>query len=419
METNPLIPAPVPPASVQLTEAARMQDRMARFVAPTYKRGLALVRGQGAWVWDAEGKQYLDYGGGIAVNVLGHAHPEIAEAVHRQALELVHTSNLYYTGPQGRLAERIVDCMGGGKVFFCNSGAEANEALYKLARRAGSESGRHEIITMLNSFHGRTLAGIAATGQEKVKTGFGPATPGFVHATFNDLASVTAAVTERTIAVLIEGVQGEGGIVPATPEFLLGLRALCDERGLLLMVDAVQCGMFRTGRFQSYERILEDEGADETFRPDAVSMAKSLGGGVPIGASWFAPKWADLLQPGSHGTTYGGTPLACAASLAVFDVIERDGLMQNARRQGELMTARLSVLAAEHPDKVRDVRGFGCLIGVEVAGDAAAAVASLTAHGLITIPSGAHVVRLLPPLNVTDAETEEAMARFAQAVRTW
>jgi acetylornithine aminotransferase/acetylornithine/N-succinyldiaminopimelate aminotransferase len=415
MKEPSFAPEPVPPAIVK-PAVERVAERVDRYVAPTYKRSLSLVRGQGARVWDEAGREYLDFGGGIAVNSLGHAHPAVAEAVAAQARSLVHVSNLYYSGPQGRLAERIVDCFGGGKVFLCNSGAEANEALYKLARRAGSESGRYEIITMKNSFHGRTLAGISATGQDKVKAGFGPLVPGFVHAEFNDLESVRALVNERTIAVLIEGIQGEGGIVPATPEFLLGLRRLCDERDLLLLVDAVQCGMFRTGRFMSWERILEEEDDAEAFRADGVSLAKSLGGGVPIGAAWFGPKWQDLLQPGSHGTTFGGTPIACAAALAVFDTIDRENLAQNARRQGELMTAKLEVQAAAHPGVVRAVRGFGCMLGVEFAGEAAKAVAALAEEGLLTIPSGMHVVRLLPPLNVTDAETGEAMERFGRAV---
>ncbi|WCJ60004.1 aspartate aminotransferase family protein [Fontisphaera persica] len=401
-----------------------------QYVVPSYGRfDLCLTRGRGAWVWDVEGRQYLDLGAGIAVCSLGHAHPELAEALAEQARTLVHVSNLYYHPWQGRLAERLTHLIAPGKVFFANSGAEANEGLYKLARRFGHEEGRFEIITAVNSFHGRTLAGIAATGQDKVKKGFGPSVPGFRHVPFNDLQAVKEAISPATVAVLIEGVQGEGGITPATPDYLLGLRRLCDENRLLLMMDGVQCGYFRTGRFQSFQRILEGISDAEGFLPDAISMAKSLAGGMPMGAFWVRQPYADLLGPGSHATTFGGTPLACAAALKVLDIVERDHLADNARATGDWMKQQLEKLAARFPQWIKSVRGLGFMLGFELADKAeipafAAAdkpaslqmVQRLHEAGVLTIPSGNQVVRLLPPLNLTQEEAALGIGRIGAVV---
>lgn len=400
-----------PPAIVSLVGQHAEDSTRAlfdRYVANTYKRSLVLSHGKGTRVWDANGRSYLDLAGGIAVNALGHAHPRMVRALEEQARKLIHVSNLYYHEPQGLLAERLVKLTGPGKVFFCNSGAEGNEALYKLARRFGHESGRFEIITCLNSFHGRTLAGIAATGQEKIKAGFGPAVPGFVHVPFNDLAAVEKAITPQTAAVLIEGIQGEGGVTPATADFLLGLRALTRKRNLLLMMDAVQCGMFRTGKFQSYERVLENHPAGADFLPDAISMAKSLGGGFPIGAVWMHERVADLLQPGSHGTTYGGTPLACAVALAVLDVIAEENLADNIRARGEQLAAGLETLKKSKPIKL--VRGLGGMLGAEIEGSHLEAVGRLANAGLLIVPAGTNVLRFLPPLNISAEEVDEALA---------
>ena len=289
-------------------------------VMATYGRfDICLDHGNGTYVHDVKGKKYLDIGGGIAVNALGHAHPEIVKTIHEQASKLIHCSNLYYTESQGNLANRLIEYLGeDGKVFFSNSGAEANEGLYKLARAYGQESKRHKIITATNSFHGRTLGGIAATGQDKIKKGFYPMIDGFDHVPFNDLNAMENTIDDQTSAILIEGIQGEGGVTPATPEYLLGLRKLCDEKNILLMFDSVQCGHFRSGRFQSYQRILED--IENTFQPDAISMAKSLGGGIPIGAFWVKEKHSSLLSAGMHGTTYGGNPLSCSIALTILDV---------------------------------------------------------------------------------------------------
>ena len=401
-----------------------------RYVVPSYGRfDLAFARGAGSYVWDLSGKRYLDMGGGIAVNALGHANPEITQALIDQSARLVHTSNLYYHEPQGRLAEQIVRNLATGKVFFCNSGAEANEGLFKLARKFGHEGGRFEILTALNSFHGRTLAGISATGQEKVKKGFEPLVTGFRHVPYNDLEAVRQALSPATVAILIEGIQGEGGITPAAPDYLLGLRAFCNDHKLLLFLDGVQDGHFRTGRFQSFQRLLEGVPGGESFMPDGVSMAKSLGGGFPIGAFWVREPYADVLGPGTHATTFGGTPLGCAVALKVLQVIERDHLAQNARTVGEFLLTRLLQMAASYPHVIKAVRGVGLMVGIEIASDLPAFSASQKAAslqcvnrlhdaGLLTIPSGTQVVRLLPPLNLTQAQAAEAIATIESVVRT-
>jgi acetylornithine aminotransferase/acetylornithine/N-succinyldiaminopimelate aminotransferase len=386
-------------------------------VVPSYARfDLVLERGEGSYVWDVNGNRYLDLGGGIAVCALGHANPEMADALNEQARKLVHVSNLYYNELQGRLAERIVDLIAPGRVFFCNSGAEANEGLFKLARKVGHESGRFEIITTVDSFHGRTLAGIAATGQEKVKKGFDPPVAGFKHVPFNDLAAMRAAVTRSTIAILVEPVQGESGITIASPEYLRGLRALCDEHDLLLFFDEVQAGHFRTGKFQSWQRILEKDDVD--LAPDAVSMAKSLGGGFPIGAFWVREKFCDVLSAGSHATTFGGTPLACAVALKIFEVIERDSLAENARTLGQFLLDQLQTLAGKYPKVLRAVRGLGFMIGIEFQPELAAIdmVKRLHEKGVLTIPAATSVVRLLPPLNLTRAEAEEGLRAIESVI---
>ncbi len=391
-----------------------IQELFAQNVVPSYGRfDLVLERGEGSYVWDANGKRYLDLGGGIAVCSLGHANAEIADALNEQARKLVHVSNLYYTEPQGRLAKRIVDLIAPGRVFFCNSGAEANEGLFKLARKVGQDSQRFEIITATNSFHGRTLAGIAATGQEKIKKGFDPPVAGFKHVPFNDLAAMREAITRSTIAILIEPVQGESGITIATAQYLSGLRALCDQHGLLLLFDEVQAGHFRTGKFQSWQRILEKEDVD--LVPDAVAMAKSLGGGFPMGAFWVRERFGEVLSAGSHATTFGGTPLACAVALKIFEVIERDRLAENARSLGAFIRERLRKVVG---DVVREVRGLGLMIGIEFQSqfDAIDVVKRLHERGVLTVPAGNSVIRLLPPLNLSREEAEEGLRAIESVV---
>ena len=416
-------------ASVQRPTQGEIRELFEQSVVPSYARfDLVLERGEGSYVWDVNGKRYLDLGGGIAVCALGHAHPEITAALNEQSRKLVHVSNLYYNELQGRLAKRVVDLIAPGRVFFCNSGAEANEGLFKLARKVGHDDGRYEIITAFDSFHGRTLAGIAATGQEKVKKGFEPAVAGFKQVPFNDLEAMRAAITKSTIAILIEPVQGESGITIATPEYLIGLRKLCDEHNLLLLFDEVQAGHFRTGKFQSWQRILEAGAveANRPYLPDGVSMAKSLGGGFPIGAFWVRDKFAGFLSPGTHASTFGGTPLACAVALKILDVIERDHLSDNARGTGDFLLTELQALSKKYPNVLRKIRGLGLMIGIEfepnlqaLARDekspAIQIVNRLHEKNLLTVPAATSVTRLLPPLNLSESEAEEGL-RAIEAV---
>ncbi len=401
------------------SQTKRVRELFERNVVPSYARfDLVLERGEGSYVWDVDGRRYLDLAAGIAVCALGHAHPEITKALTEQSQKLIHVSNLYYNELQGRLAKRIVDLIAPGRVFFCNSGAEANEGLFKLARKFGHDEGRYEIITTLDSFHGRTLAGIAATGQEKVKKGFEPAVAGFKHVPFNDLEAMRAAITRSTIAILIEPIQGESGITIAAPDYLIGLRKLCDEHNLLLFFDEVQAGHFRTGKFQSWQRILENEHVD--LLPDAASMAKSLGGGFPIGAFWVREKFSEVLSPGTHASTFGGTPLACAVALKILDVIERDDLAENARRLGDFLISELQTLSTKYSNVLQAVRGFGLIIGLEFEpklpvferkeeSPVIQAVNRLHRAGVLTVPAATSVIRLLPALNLRRTEAEEGL----------
>ncbi|MFZ4483574.1 MAG: aspartate aminotransferase family protein [Chthoniobacterales bacterium] len=395
----------------------------AAHVVPSYGRfPLTLARGAGARVWDENDRAYLDFTSGIAVNSLGHAHPAMQAALAGQAAKLIHTSNLFLTRPQAELAALLGSFIAEpGRIFFSNSGAEANEGLYKLARKHGSAHDRYEIISLEGSFHGRTLASIAATGQHKIKVGFGPAVPGFVNVPAN-LESIAAALSPRTAAILVEPIQGEGGVRVLPADFLRGLRALCDEHGLLLLFDEVQCGLGRTGHWCGWHTC----GATDVM-PDAISWAKGIGGGFPLGAFWVrehsganSQKLSELLGPGSHGTTYGGSPLACAAALCVLNTIAGENLMANATARGAQL--RAAVAALESP-LVREIRGAGLLLGMEIsdfrwkdqtAADASPAARRLTLklleHGLLVVPAGEQVIRLLPPLNVTAAECDEAVA---------
>jgi acetylornithine/succinyldiaminopimelate/putrescine aminotransferase len=349
---------------------------------------------------------------------------------------LIHTSNLYFTRPQGELAKRLVEIVGTpGKVFFSNSGAEANEALIKLARKYGNDekrksaTARFEIITFEQSFHGRTMAGISATGQEKVKAGFAPLLPGFRHLPFKDLAAVERGISEQTVAILVEAIQGEGGINPATPEFLIGLRRLCDEHGLLLMFDEIQCGLGRTGNWSGWKTIAPE------LVPDAVSWAKAIGGGFPLGASWFRSKsfvrqdgseglLCDVLQPGNHATTYGGTPLACSVALAVLDTIRSNGLIEKSASLGAFIANELAAIPG-----ISAVRGKGLLIGIELDSrfeslsdgkrlPSQIVVNRLMENGLLTIPAGPKVIRLLPPLIVSKEEVQQALEIIQLTLRS-
>lgn len=405
----------------------KIKSRIDAHVIPTYARfPIALTHGEGCHVFDADGKRYLDLGAGIATACLGHGHPEVAAALAEQASKLTHVSNLYYTEPQGLLAEKLVALAGGsGKVFFCNSGAEANEALYKLARLRGADAGQFEILTTLGSFHGRTLAGIAATGQPKVKEGFAPAVEGFRHLPYGDLEAMCEAISPATGAILVEPIQGESGVNCASPDYLLGLRELCDERNLLLLLDEVQCGHFRTGNFFGWQTIMA---AHAEFAPDACSMGKSIAAGLPMGAIWASAPLQDLLGPGTHGTTFGGTPLVSTSALKAIEIIERDGLAQNATEIGNYLAEQIGQLIAHHPNVLREVRGLGLMIGVELTEGVAAFAESkrpasvqiverLHTAGLLTIPAGARVFRLLPPLNISKQDADEGLAIIESVIK--
>jgi len=417
------------PSTLVGNDAAAVQALFQQNVVPSYGRfDIVLSHGSGIYVYDLAGRRYLDLGGGIAVSTLGHAHPAITEALVEQSRKLIHCSNYYYHEPQGRLAQALVSLIGPGKCFFCNSGGEANEGLFKLARKFGHDEGRFEVITTLNSFHGRTLAGIAATGQEKVKKGFEPQVTGFRQVPYNDLAAMRAAISPATAAILVEGIQGEGGILPATPDYLLGLRQLCDEKKLLLLMDEVQCGHFRSGRFHSFQRILEGVPGGEKFLPDGISMAKSLGGGFPIGAFWVRAPYADLLSAGSHGSTFGGSPLACAVALKILEVIQREKLADNARQVGGYFKSGLEQLAQKYPGVIQTVRGLGLMLGIELTpnipnlpGDSSKTQAVrfvnlLHAAGMLAIPAGAQIMRFLPPLNLRQSEAEEGLKLIESVV---
>jgi len=387
---------------------AEIADLQKKHLIPTYAPQLALVKGTGTKVWDAEGNEYLDFLAGIAVLNVGHCHPNVVKAIQEQAATLMHVSNLYYNEKQPQLAKALSEKAGGGKCFFCNSGAEANEGLIKLARLWGSAQGKYEVITMKNSFHGRTLATLTATGQEKVQKGFSPLPEGFTYAEFNNLESCRNAVTEKTAAILVETVQGEGGIIPANPEFIKGLRKLCDEKSLLLLFDEVQAGMGRTGKWFGFQNY--------TVQPDAFSLAKGLGNGFPIGAIVAAPNIADVFQPGHHATTFGGTPLACAAALAVVETIEQENLLENAEAMGALLLSELQKIAEQY-DWIECARGCGLMVGLVLNDSALPLQKKLQEKGLLTLATAVRVLRMLPPLTVTADEIEQAVALVAEACK--
>ena len=366
-----------------------------------------LVRGEGTQVWDAENRRYLDFTSGIAVNTLGHCHPRWVERLEAQLKELGHVSNLFHIREQGELARRLCARAGEGKVFFCNSGAEANEFLIKLARlhgrrRSGGEEGRvYKVITAQNAFHGRTFGGMSATPQAKVREGFGPLLEGFRHANFNDAESFAALMDDSVAAVLLETIQGEGGIHPAESAFLREIRELCSARKILLLIDEVQCGIGRSGHFFAYE--------EAGIQPDAIGMAKGLAGGFPIGAAWVREPFADLFSPGSHGTTYGGNPLACAAALAVLDVMEEENLLDRVSIQSRPWHEALLAVVEKHPEHLLTVRGKGYHTALVVKGDPAPWIVRLRENGLLTVRGGMDAIRLMPPLTVSAQDLDTSV----------
>ena len=385
-------------------DVAQVKEWDDAHVMHTYARlPVTFVRGQGARLYDAEGKEYLDFLAGIAVNGLGHCHPRLVRAIQEQAATLIHTSNLYLTAPQAQLAAKLAEISDFERVFFCNSGAEANEAAIKIARKYGKAhggAGKYHIITAHRSFHGRTLATVTATAQPKYQEPFAPLVPGFHYVPFNDIGALEQAVTDETCAVLLEPIQGEGGVYPAHKPYLEAARALCDKHQALLIFDEVQCGMGRTGRWWAYQHY--------GVVPDVMTLSKSLGGGIPIGACLARGGAAATLVPGDHGSTFAGNPLAARAALAVIETIEEEHLLANAHAMGEYFVHRLQEPALR--PKVRDIRAVGLMLGVElVAPDAKRVLRESLEHGLILNAIGDHVLRLLPPLIITREDVDQAI----------
>jgi acetylornithine/N-succinyldiaminopimelate aminotransferase len=365
----------------------------------------ALVRGEGARVWSDDGREFLDFGSGIAVNSLGHAHPHLVEALNGQAAKLWHTSNLYRIPGQERLAERLTAASFADQVFFCNSGAEAMECAIKMVRKYHSAKGqteRYRIITFEGAFHGRTLATIAAGGQEKHLNGFGPKVDGFDQVAFGDLDAVRADITDDTAAILIEPVQGEGGIRPAPPQFLKALRAICDERGLLLVFDEVQTGMGRSGKLFAHQLA--------GVTPDIMGVAKAIGGGFPLGACLATEEAASGMSVGSHGSTYGGNPLAMAVGNAVLDLMLADGFLERVREASRSLNQKLAGVVGNHPDVFEGVQGEGLLLGLKCKPPVGDVMNMATKHGLLTVQAGNNVLRLAPPLIISDDDINEAAA---------
>ncbi len=385
-----------------------LKDDAAKYLMQTYSRQpLSIVRGRGSKVYDLEGREYLDFVAGIAVNVLGHGHPDLVRAIQRQAAQLIHTSNLYYTEPQVKLAHLLVDHSFADRVFFCNSGAEANEAAIKLARRYGHERhgpNRFEIITMKNSFHGRTLAMVTATGQEKVQKGFEPLMPGFTYAPFNDFSAIESMVNEKTAAIMLEPIQAEGGVYVAGREYLKSLRNLCTQQDILLIFDEIQTGMGRTGTLFAYEQL--------GVQPDIMTLAKGLAGGVPIGACLAKDSVAAAFTPGSHASTFGGNPLACAAALAVCRILLDGHVLDNAKRMGEYLAKGLADCKDRHR-VVQEVRGLGLLQGIELTIDARTLVAEALARGVLVNAANERVLRFVPPLIITQQEVDRLLDLLA------
>ena len=371
----------------------------------TYRRyPVVFTRGRGMKLWDSEGREYLDFVAGIAVCSLGHAHPAVTRAMQEQAERLVHVSNLYYIEAQIEYARLLTENCALKKVFFCNSGAEANEGAIKLARKFGNDSSsgmRNEIISMIASFHGRTMATITATGQEKFQQGFHPLLPGFKYAPFNDLETLAGMITERTCAVLVEPIQAEGGIRLPAPGYFAGLRKLCDERNILLILDEVQVGMGRTGSLFAYEQ--------EGIIPDIITMAKAMGNGFPLGATLAGEKVAAAFEPGSHASTFGGNPLGMAAARATLEILLSEGIIQECRNKGSYLMARMKELQARHK-LIKEVRGRGLLVGVELNGEAAVIIARAMKRGLLIASAGPNVLRFVPPLIATKQDIDQATA---------
>ncbi len=396
-----------PSASPSSQETIEQFDR---YVIPNYRRfPVCLVRGEGSWIWDAEGNRYLDFFPGWGCNLLGHCPPRIVEAVRDQVGRLIHVPNTWYMEAQGALAEALSTRSFGGQCFFCNSGAEANEAAIKLARLFGHERGRFKIVTMEGGFHGRTYAALTATAQPKYHAGCGPMVPGFVYVPYNDLGAVAEVLDDQTAAVLVEPIQGEGGINVPSSDYLAGLRQLCDRRGVLLILDEVQTGMGRTGRWFAYQH----QGAV----PDILTCAKALAGGLAAGVMIARPAVASALKPGMHASTFGGNPIACRAALAAIETIEAEELLERGLAIGERFRARFEALRDALPGLVRDIRIRGTMIGLDLTVDATEFVAEALKRRLLINATHGHVLRLLPALTITDEQIDEGCSILTDILR--
>jgi acetylornithine/N-succinyldiaminopimelate aminotransferase len=415
--------ATISPDSGSVTSSPFDADSFNEAVMSTYARfPLALERGAGCRVWDTQGREYLDFVAGIATCTLGHAHPVMVEAVTRQIQKLHHVSNLYYIPEQGELAKWLVDHSCADRVFFCNSGAEANEAAIKLARKYAHtvlEIEKPIILTANASFHGRTLATVTATAQPKYQKYFDPLVPGFDYVNYNDINAVEVAISEldegdyRVAAILIEPLQGEGGVRPGDVAYFKKLRQICDETGILLIFDEVQVGMGRSGKLWAYEHL--------GVEPDIFTSAKGLGGGIPIGAM-MSKKFCDVFQPGEHASTFGGNPFVCGVALSVCQTLERENILQNVQDRGEQLRTGLRAIAAKYPQHIGEVRGWGLINGLELRADiqltAADIVNAAIKEGLLLVPAGPKVVRFVPPLIVTEAEVNTALEAVEKAIAT-
>ncbi len=381
------------------------------YVMKTYLPDLLLTKGKGMKLWDSKGNEYLDFTSGIGVCNLGHCHPDINIAISKQIGKLIHTSNLFINEQQPQLAEKLVTrAFGKGVAFFANSGAEANEGMIKLARKYGFDKGKNEIIVMDESFHGRTLATLAATGRRKYRHGFSPDMPGFLHVPFNNIDVLKRAISDKTTAILLEPIQGEGGVVPASQKFLEEVRIICDEKDILLLFDEVQCGIGRTGFFyghQAYDVV-----------PDALSLAKGLGNGFPIGAFLVKDKFKNVLSAGSHASTFGGTPLACATANAVVNIIEDKKILENTCKQSKYLFESLNKLKEKH-DCICEVRGKGLMVGIVLDRPLGNLLIKLRDDGLLALPAGENILRLLPPLIVSEIDINQALSVIDKALTNY
>jgi acetylornithine/N-succinyldiaminopimelate aminotransferase len=397
-------------AQVEQQSSAETIAQFDRYVIPNYRRyPVCLVRGEGSWVWDAEGQRYLDFFPGWGCNLLGHCPPRIVEAVREQVGQLIHVPNTWYIEAQGAFAQALAERSFQGQCFFCNSGAEANEAAIKLARARGASAGRFKIITAEGGFHGRTYAALTATAQPKYHAGFEPMVPGFAYVPYDDLDAVARAIDDQTAAVMVEPIQGEGGINIPSADYLPGLRALCDERGVLLILDEVQTGMGRTGEWFAYQHT--------GIAPDILTCAKALAGGVAAGVMIASREVAQSLKPGMHASTFGGNPLAYRTGLATVETIEQDGLLERGKAIGERFRGHFEAIRGERPELVRDIRVLGVMIGLDLTVDAAGVVSACLERKLLVNATHEHVVRLLPALTISDEQIDEGCALLADVLR--